>query len=501
MLDDLRFAGRGLVRAKGLAAAAVLCLGIGIGGTTIVYSVTSALVLHPVPTPDPSGLVIVTEVPPSNPSTDQSIMAPANYLDLARRNRSFSELAAFRGLDANLTGIDDPERVNGYRVTPSYFHVLGARPTLGRVFTDDDAHYTDSPTVVILSDALWHRRFGADPRILGRVVRINDLPRTIVGVMPAGFVFPTGAELWTPLSLEGAFGRERDGRFLTGVLARLAPGVSIGRANADVHGIMRQLQREYPEDDAKWDMRVEDANAFYGQHPRPFMLAQLAAVVLVLLISCANVANLLLARATTRGREIAVRVAIGASRGRIVRQQLAESLLLSLGGGLLGTLFAVWGVAAVRTMLPAELVSFNPGWTRIDVSGAVLAFTAVVSLTTAVVVGAMPALVASGADPQQALNDGGRSASESRGRHRLRGLLVMAEMALALTMLAGTIVTVRGFDALARQAPGYRPDHALTMQLTAPLARYATETDAEVMYNRVLDRLRAEPGVVNAAYA
>jgi len=501
MLDDLKFAGRGLVRAKGLAAAAVLCLALGIGGTTIVYSVTSAIVLHPVPTPDPSGLVVVTEVPPSNPSADQSYMAPANYVDLVRRNRSFTELAAFRGLDANLTGIDDPERVNGYRVTPSYFHVLGARPALGRMFTADDARYTDSPTVVILSDGLWHRRFGADPGIIGRVVRINDLPRTIVGVMPADFVFPTGAELWTPLSVDGEFGRERDGRVLTGVLARLRPGVSMGQANSNVHTIMQQLQREYPEDDAKWDMRVENANTFYGQHPRPFMLAQLAAVGLVLLISCANVANLLLARATTRGREIAVRVAIGASRGRIVRQQLAESVLLALGGGLLGTLFAVWGVAAVRMMLPAELVSFNPGWTRIGVSGAVLAFTAAISLATAFVVGAVPALVASGADPQQALSDGGRSGSESRGRHRLRGLLVMSEMALALTMLAGTIVTVRGFDALARQAPGYRVDHALTMQLTAPIARYATESAAEAMYNSVLEGLRAEPGVVNAAYA
>ncbi len=501
MLDDLRLAARGLVRAKSLAAAALLCLALGIGATTIVYSVTSALVLHPVPTPDPSGLVVVTEVPPSIPRADESIMAPANYVDLARNNRSFRELAAFRGLDASLTGIDDPERVNGYRVTPSYFHVLAAQPALGRLFTADDARYAESPDVVILSDALWHRRFGADPGVVGRVVRINDLPRTIVGVMPAGFVFPTGAELWTPLSVEGAFGRERDGRTLNGVLARLAPGVSIARANGDVHGIMQQLQRDYPADDAKWDMRVEDANAFYGQHPRPFMLAQMAAVVLVLLISCANVANLLLARATTRAREIAVRVALGAPRKRIVRRQLAEAVLLSFGGGLLGTLLAVWGVAAVRTLLPAELISFNPGWTRMEVSLGVLGFTAALSFATALLVGAVPALVASSADPQLALSEGGRSGLESRGRHRLRALLVMGEMALALTMLAGTIVTVRGFDALARTAPGYRVDHALTMQLTAPIARYTTEANAEAMYNSVLDRIRAEPGVANAAYA
>ena len=501
MLDDLRLAARSLIRARGLAAAAVLCLALGIAGTTIVYSVTSALVLHPVPTPDATGLVMVTEVPPSNPSPDFSAMAPANYVDLARRNRSFSDMTAFTGIDASLTGIDDPERVNGYRVTPSYFHVLDARPSLGRVFTDDDARYVDSPNVVILSDGLWRRRFGADRGVIGRVVRLNDVPRTIVGVMPAGFVFPTGAELWTPLSLDVAFGRERDGRLLSGVLARLKPGISLARANDDARGIMRQLAREYPEDDAKWEMRVEDANAFYGQHPRPFMLAELAAVVLVLLIACANVANLLLARATTRTREIAVRVALGASRARIVRQQLAESLLLAPCGGLLGTLLAVWGVAAVRTMLPAELVSFNPGWTRMDVSGTVLAFTAAVSLATALIIGFVPALVTSAADPRHALNEGGRSGSEGRGRHRLRGLLVTAEVALALSMLAGTLVTVRGFQTMANQAPGYRVDHALTMQLTAPIARYPTTADAEAMYDRVLDRVRAEPGVLDAAFA
>lgn len=499
MFDDLRQAARALMRDKGLTAAAILCLALGIGGATIVYSVTSALVLHPVPTADAAGLVIVAEVPPSHPNADDAYMAPANYVDLVARNHSFSELAAFTNIDANVTGIDDPERVTGFRVTPSYFHVLRARPVLGRVFTDDDAHYDASPNVVILSEGLWRRRFASDPNVIGRTIQLNAVPRTIVGVMPPGFNFPPGAELWTPLSVAGVFGRDRDGRVLRGVIGRLLPGVSLARARADARRIMQQLQREYPEDDGKWDMRVEWADAFFGRHLRPFMLAELAAIVLVLLIACANVANLLLARATTRYREIAVRVALGASRARIVREYLAESLVIAACGGLLGTLVALWGVSAVRSILPAEQVRLNPGWTRMDMNAGVLAFTAAVSILTAFIVGTVPALVASGADPQHALNEDARGSSPGRARHKLRGLLLAGEMALALTMLAGTIVTVRGFDTLARQPPGYHIDHALTMQLTAPFATYGTTAEAERMYDRVLERLRAEPGVENAA--
>jgi putative ABC transport system permease protein len=499
MFDELRLAARALLRTRRLAAAAVLCLALGIGGTTLVYSVMSAIVLHPVPTTNPSGLVMVAEVAPARPSPDDADMAPANYVDLARRNRSFSELAAFSNFDASVTGIDEPERVQGFRATPSYFHVLGVQPAMGRVFTDDDARYTDSPNVIILSDGLWHRRFGADPGVIGRVIRINDVARTIVGVMPPGFVFPPGAELWSPLSVDGPFGRDRDGRSLRGVLARLRPGVSLAQANADVKGIMQQLQREYPDDDGKWGMRVESADAFYGQHPRPYMLANLAAVMLVLLIACANVANLLLARATTRARELAVRVALGASRGRIVRQHLAESVLLALAGGTLGSLLAMWGIAAVRALLPVEQAQLNPGWTRMEVSAGALAFTAAVCVATALIVGLVPALVASRADPQQVLSESGRSVSPGRARHRLRGVLVSIEMALALTMVGGTFVVVRAFQALASQAPGYRVDHALTMQLTAPIARYRTAAQAEAMYDHVLDAVRAEPGVADAA--
>jgi putative ABC transport system permease protein len=349
-------------------------------------------------------------------------MALANYVDLGREIAA--QRAAHHQPDANLTGIDEPERVAGFRVTPSYFHLLGVRPTIGRPFNDEDARYTESPSVVIISDGLWHRRFGADTGVLGRVVRINDVPRTIVGVMPAGFVFPPGAELWSPLSLAGDYGRERDGRFLRGVLARLKPGVSLARAvptstascNNCNANILRRRQVGHARRRRERVLRTAPA----AVHARPARRGDARPAHRV-----RERCQLALARATTRTREVAVRVALGASRGRIVRHHLAESLLLAVAGGLLGILFAVWGIEAVRAMLPPEQARLNPGWTRMELSAGVLGVTAAVSFVTAMLVGLAPAFVASGADPRAALTEGGRGAVEAP-RHRLRGLLVRA---------------------------------------------------------------------------
>ncbi len=497
MLAQIRFAVRSLVRARGFTIAAVACLALGIAANSTVFSVTEALVLHPIPTKNPANLVMVAEVPPVQPSPDFAEMTPANYLDLARTSRSFQSTAAFADYSANVTGIDEPERVLGYKVTANYFAVLAVKPALGRQFTEAEVR-EGAPPIVILSDGLWRRRFGADPAVVGRTVQLDGTSTRIVGVMPAEFVFPPGADLWVPLPLDGAMGHDRDARNVD-VLARLKPGVSIGAARAETKSIMRQLELAYPAVNAKWGIRVENADTFYGRHPRPFLLAELGAVLFVLLIACANVANLLLARATARGRELAVRVALGASRTRLVGQLLAESLVLSVAGTVLGVVLSFWGFEAVRKSLPPELLNFNPGWMAIGLSPEVLLFTGTVCVLTAVIVGVVPAVVAAGSDPQQALGEGGRGSSASGRRKRLRSLLVVAEMALALVMISGTTIMVRGFQALSTGAPGYRVDHALTFTLSAPEARYPKESAVSDLFARVVDRLRQEPGVENAA--
>jgi putative ABC transport system permease protein len=492
-----RYAFRTLAKNPAWTLAAVACLAIGIGANTTVYTAMRAIVIAPVPTPNSDRLVMMSEVSPRNPDDpDFDRIAPANLVDWIRQTRTLEHVAGFAWWDVNITGIDEPERVTGFRVTPEFFRTLGERPALGRAFTDDEGHegHTDR---VILSDPLWKRRFGGDPGVIGRTVQLNGTPHTVVGVMGEDFIFPPGAELWKPLALDGAVAADRDGRWVSAI-ARLRPTSTLAEAGAEARAIARRLELQYPDMNAKWGMRVEPAQAFYGRHPRPYLVVMLASVAFVLLIGCANVANLLLARASTRGRELAVRVALGATRGDLIRQLLAESVVIALIGGALGVLLALWGVRIMRGTLPAELVRFNPGWTRIAVSGSALLFTVAVSLLTAVVIGLVPALVASRADPQQALKESGRTASGAGGRQRLRSALVVGEVALSLMLLVGTGLMVRSFIGLVDSDQGYRLEKTLTMQLTVPSARYKTDDQLAAFYTNLTDRLRDLPGVAGA---
>jgi putative ABC transport system permease protein len=491
-----RYAFRTLAKNPAWTLAAVACLAIGIGANTTVYTAMRAIVIAPVPTPNSDRLVMLAETPPRAPDDpDYDRLAPANLVDWMRETRTLDHVAAFSWWDVNITGIEEPERVVGFRVTPEFFRTLGERPVLGRAFTDDEGR-TGNTDRVILSHPLWKRRFGSDPAIIGRTVQLNGVAHTIVGVMSADFIFPPGAELWKPLALDGATAADRDGRTI-GAIARLRPTSTLAEARAEARAIARRLEMQYPDMNAKWGMRVEPAQVFYGRHPRPYVVVLLGSVAFVLLIACANVANLLLARATTRGRELAVRVALGATRGDLVRQLLAESLVIALIGGALGALLSLWGVRLMREALPAELVRFNPGWTRIEVSGAALLFTVVISLLTALVVGLIPALVASRANPQQALKESGRSATGTGGRQRVRNALVVGEVALALMLLFGTGLMVRSFIGLIDSDQGYAVDGAVTLQLTLPSARYETDAVA-AFYTKLVDRVRELPGVRGA---
>jgi len=489
-----RYALRTLAKNPAWTAAAVACLAIGIGANTTVYTAMRAIAIEPVPTPDSDRLVMISEVKPRDPDdADFDQIAPANLVDWMQQTRTLEHIAAFAWWDVNITGINEPERVTGSQVTPEFFRTLGERPVLGRAFTDDEGREGNTDRV-ILSHPLWVRRFGGDSAVIGRAVQLNGVNHTIVGVMGNDFIFPPGAELWRAFALDGAIAADRDGRSLSAI-GRVRPTATLSEARAEARAIARRLELQYPDMNGKWGMKVEPAQVFYGRHPRPYTVVMLASVALVLLIGCANVANLLLARATTRGRELAVRVALGARRSDLVRQMLAESMVIALLGGALGALLALWGVRLMRDTLPADLVRFNPGWTRITINGHSLLFTVAVSIATAVLVGLVPALIASRADPQQALKESGRTTSGAGGRFRLRSILVVGEVALALMLLFGTGLMVRSFIGLVETDQGYTLEKALTMQLTLPTARYKTDDERAQFYSRLLDRVRELPGV------
>ena len=492
-----RYALRTLFKNPTWTLAAVACLAIGIGANTTVYTAMRAIVIAPVPTPNSERLVMMSETLARDPdNADFDKLAPANLLDWSKQAETLEQVAASAWWDVNITGIDEPERITGFRVTPQFFRTLGERPALGRAFTNDEGREGHDDRA-ILSYPLWKRRFGGDPAVVGRTVQLNGVTHTIIGVMGEDFIFPPGAELWKALPLDGAAGQDRDGRWVSAI-ARLKPNATLEQARAEAKIIAKRLEMQYPGDNAKWGMRVEPAQVFYGRHPRPYMIVMLASVAFVQLIGCANVANLLLVRATTRGRELAVRVALGATRADLMKQLLAESLAVALVGGAFGVLLALWGVRLMRGALPAELVKFNPGWTRIAINGDALLFTLGVSIVTALVIGLIPAFIASRADPQHALKESARSASGGGSRQRLRSALVVGEVSLALMLLVGTGVMVRSFIGLINVDQGYRVDNAITMQLTLPPARYKTDAEIANFYRMLVDRVRELPGVVSA---
>ncbi len=483
LLQDLRYAARSLRKNPGFSTVAVLTLALGIGATVAIFSVVDATVLRPLPFTDPARLLRVWE---TTPDGDDFSISELNYVDFREQNRSFVEMAAYKQAMVSLTGDGEPERLEAMAVTHTLFPLLGATPALGRTFLPDEDQPGGDNRVAVLSHELWQRRFGGDPAVIGQTVTLDGESFAVTGVMRPGFDFP-GAELWIPL----APGTNRDrGDHWLGAIGRLAPGASIERARADLGGISRRMGEQHPHL-AGWGVRLATFPAWLVDPQfRRTAYVLFGAVGFLLLMACANLANLLFARGTTRRAEIAVRSALGAGRARVVRQLLTESVLLALLGATVGLLGAFWAVQALQALEPASI----PRLGEVGIDGRVLAFTLGVSLLTSLVFGLAPAMRASSTDLSEALRQGGRGGTPGRHR-RVRDALVVSQVALAMVLLVGAGLLIRSFLELRSIDPGFDAERVLAVSLELPQTGYAEPWRRGVFYRDVIDRLETLPGV------
>ena len=503
--QDLRYATRLLFKMPGFTLVAVMTLSLGIGANTAIFSVVHAVLLRPLPFEHPEQLVRVTGDLRQMNLPDAGMSAPELF-DFRDRSGLFTDISGLYPINANLTEVDQPERVEALLVDVNYFSLLGVRAQVGRVFQKED-YSTGISEVAVISDGVWRRRYGSAADVLGKKFRLDNDMYTIVGVMPAGFRHPgrsiqTDVEVWVPAGWTGSpFNNPPRGAYmLQGALARLKPNVTIEQAQARMNELAHELRKEYPNDypeKAGWVPRVIGLHDDLVGNVRPALLMLLAAVGFVLLIACANVANLLLARASARRREIAIRRALGAGRLRLIRQLVTESVLLSLLGGVLGLLIAVWGVDLLVKFSPANIAQLS----EINVNGSVLAFTLVMSLATGIIFGLAPAIQASNPDLQETLKDAARSTTGGAHRNRMRSLLVISEFALALMLLISAALLIRSFRQLQTVDPGFNSANILTARLWLPQPNqpetgpYFKHSSRAQLYQQVLQRVAALPGV------
>ena len=497
--NDVRFGARMLRKSPGFTITAVVTMALGCGATTAIFSVCDAMLWKPVPLPQLDRLVMVVQRESSDPN-GYANTTPADTADIRREVTSLTGLASWQSGKANIVGAGgEPERVEQYLVSANFFDVIGVPPARGRGFLPGE----DQPgreREVVLSDALWRNRFAAQPDLVGRTIRLDDRDFLVVGIAPPKFVFPKAAEVWTPMALEPD---EAGSRRMETLLSagRLKPGRGIEQLSAELEPIARRLEEQYPNTNRNRRFLVLDARRFLtGDMIRQYMLMLFASVLFVLLIACVNVANLQFARATTRLREVAVRTALGAARGRIVAQLLTESLLLSLAGAALGLLLAAWGVDLIRAGMPPQVGKFVIGWKEINLDARAMVFTLTAALLSGILAGLAPAWQSSRPDLSPSLREGGRGSSASRARHRVRNFLVGAEVALAVVLLVGASLMVRGFQSMVQAGASLEPRTLLTMRLALTEAKYP-KFRRVAFYSDLLDRLRAIPGVKSAVAA
>jgi putative ABC transport system permease protein len=495
LLLDLRYAVRSLRKARGFAALAILTLAIALGANTAIYSIFSAILLRPLPYPDSAEIVAVRGSSAQHP---ELVFSYPSYHDVSGQAKSFEHMAGYRPTSAFLFGGGEPELLTGGRVTANLFPLLGVKPLLGRTFTEREDTPGQSSTVVI-SYELWQRRFGGDPRVVGSRIRVGPDADTVVGVMPRGFKFPIEStertDFWIPLK-QAPLSEARGAGWITAV-ARLRDGVSIAQANSELKTIAARMAAQHPENNAGVTYSAQKLHDVVVGDVRPALLLLTVAVSVVLLIGCANVANLLLARAAARDRESSIRAAVGATRARLIRQLLVESLLLSLVAGAIGLLLATWGVDVLVALAPAD----TPRLEAITLDANVAIFALVLSLVTGVLFGLAPALSASKANLVEALKDGSRGSTEGHHRNRLRNALVIGEIALSVVLLAGAGLLLRSFVRLNAIDPGYDYHGAIAASVTASASAFPEPKDVLQFHRRALDELRAIPGVTSVGGA
>jgi len=487
-----------LAKNPGVTAVAMLALALGIGVNTSCFLWLDALVLHPLPFPQIERVMTLWETIPKL-QAERDAVAPANFLDWLNESHSFEHLAAYSGWDATLTGVDEPERVQVFRVTPSFFPLLGMKPGLGRTFSSDEA-MPGHDAVVVVSHSFWLQRLGAASDAMGRKISLTGRTYTVVGVMPDDFDFPLATDLWVPLALTPEERNQRAAHTLA-VLGRLKPQIPVAQARAEMETIARRLERQYPQTNEARDIKVVPLRELTNIGTDRFVMTLVGAAAFVLLLACANVANLQLARAAGRQKEMAVRAALGASGFRITRQLLIENILLALAAGGLGLVLADWNHDWSMSSIPPQVFRWVAGMRTLHFEASDFVFTVAASLAAGVLCG-LPATVQTlrlRASFGEALKEGGRTSSSGPARSRLHGALVVAEVALALVLLVGAGLMVKTFHRMLTIKAGFNPNHLLTMQIALPAVNYREDAQVTAFYDRVLRGLGSTPQVKAAS--
>ena len=491
LLQDVRYSIRALIAKPGFAAVAVITLALGIGANTAIFSVVNSVLIRQLPYDEADRIMSIGPVF-QDKGQGPGYSSYPNFADWRDQNQSFDRMAAYRSRGVVLTGGAEAERVDGARVSADFFSALRVQPLLGRTFTAEEEK-PGSPHTVVISYELWQRRTGGDARVLEQALTLDGRSYMVIGVLPEGFEFPLlgGTDVWTSVSLDGQSLQSR-GAQMYGVIGRLKPNVAREQAQADISTIVGRLAAQYPEQNKEIPVGVVSLQEQLVAAVRPALLILLGAVGFVLLIACANVANLLLVRASLREKEMAIRAALGASRARLIRQLLTESLLLAVASAAIGLLLAMWGIDLLVAAGPDNI----PRLDEIRIDGNALLFTTCVTMLTGLTFGLAPALEASKLDLNRSLKEGARSSSASRGR--LRKALVISEVALALVLLVGAGLLVKSFYRLQQVDPGFNPEGVLTLKVSLPAARYSEDDRITAFYDEALGRIKGLPGVESA---